>query len=95
MDKKRTLFEVVAEGDDKQLEQLLLEGKDERNVATLAVSLNFLIPLNSILIKISLNASSTGTQFCMKLLGKDIQGVPNYCAMFIRRKNKLHNVRRN
>ncbi len=37
MDKKRTLFDVVADGDDSTLEQLLLDGKEERNVATLAV----------------------------------------------------------
>lgn len=40
MDRKsRNLFEVVAQGYDVNLQRLLLEGKEERNVATLAVSL--------------------------------------------------------
>lgn len=34
----RTLFDVISEGDDVALQRLLLEGKEERNVATLAVS---------------------------------------------------------
>lgn len=34
----KTLFDVIAEGDDVSLQRLLLEGKEERNVATLAVS---------------------------------------------------------
>ena len=34
----KTLFEVVGEGNDVALQRLLLEGKEERNVATLAVS---------------------------------------------------------
>lgn len=39
MDKSmhKSLFDVVAEGDDITLQRLLLEGKEERNVATLAV----------------------------------------------------------
>ena len=36
----RTLFDVISEGDDVALQRLLLEGKEERNVATLAVSFN-------------------------------------------------------
>lgn len=38
MDHRKTLFDIVAEGDDITLQRLLLEGKEERNVATLAVS---------------------------------------------------------
>ena len=39
MDRKsNNLFDVVAQGDDISLQRLLLEGKEERNVATLAVS---------------------------------------------------------
>lgn len=39
MDKKsQDLFEIVARGDDLTLQRLLLEGKTERNIATLAVS---------------------------------------------------------
>jgi hypothetical protein len=34
----RSLFDVVAKGDAETLQILLLEGKEERNVATLAVS---------------------------------------------------------
>jgi hypothetical protein len=34
----RTLFDVISDGDDVALQRLLLEGKEERNVATLAVS---------------------------------------------------------
>lgn len=37
---KKTLFHVVAHGDDVSLQRLLLEGKEERNIATLAVSLH-------------------------------------------------------
>lgn len=37
MDLNKTLFDVIAEGDDVTLQRLLLEGKEERNVATLAV----------------------------------------------------------
>lgn len=37
--RNKTLFDVIAEGDDVTLQRLLLEGKEERNVATLAVSL--------------------------------------------------------
>jgi hypothetical protein len=36
--KTRTLFDVVGDGDDVALQRLLLEGKEERNIATLAVS---------------------------------------------------------
>ena len=36
---KENLFGVVAQGDDETLQRLLLEGKEERNIATLAVSL--------------------------------------------------------
>lgn len=35
---KQNLFGVVAQGDDVTLQRLLLEGKEERNIATLAVS---------------------------------------------------------
>jgi hypothetical protein len=39
MDRKsRSLFDIVAQGDAETLQLLLLEGKEERNVATLAVS---------------------------------------------------------
>lgn len=38
MDQRKSLFEVVAKGDDIFLQRLLLEGKEERNLATLAVS---------------------------------------------------------
>lgn len=38
MDHQKNLFDIVAEGDDITLQRLLLEGKEERNVATLAVS---------------------------------------------------------
>lgn len=39
MDKKsQDLFEIVAKGDDLALQRMLLEGKTERNIATLAVS---------------------------------------------------------
>lgn len=37
LNKSKTLFDIVAEGDDIALQRLLLEGKEERNVATLAV----------------------------------------------------------
>ena len=36
---KQNLFGVVAQGNDESLQRLLLEGKEERNIATLAVSL--------------------------------------------------------
>ncbi|KAG5681735.1 hypothetical protein PVAND_011144 [Polypedilum vanderplanki] len=36
LDKSKTLFDIVAEGNDVALQRLLLEGKEERNVATLA-----------------------------------------------------------
>lgn len=40
MDRKSTsLFEVVADGDESTLQRLLIEAKEERNIATLAVSL--------------------------------------------------------
>jgi hypothetical protein len=40
MERKSTsLFDVVAQGDDVTLQKILLEGKEERNVATLAVNL--------------------------------------------------------
>jgi hypothetical protein len=35
---KRNLFDFVAQGDDFTLQRLLIEGKEERNIATLAVS---------------------------------------------------------
>jgi hypothetical protein len=39
MDKKsQELFATVAAGDDLALQRILLEGKIERNIATLAVS---------------------------------------------------------
>lgn len=39
MDKKsQELFQVVAVGDDLTLQRILLEGRTERNIATLAVS---------------------------------------------------------
>jgi hypothetical protein len=39
MDKKSLdLFEIIANGDDLTLQRILLEGKTERNIATLAVS---------------------------------------------------------
>jgi hypothetical protein len=37
LNKSKTLFDIIAEGDDISLQRLLLEGKEERNVATLAV----------------------------------------------------------
>lgn len=41
MDRKtKNLFEVVADGDDIKLQRILLEGKEERNAATLAVIIN-------------------------------------------------------
>lgn len=41
MDRKtKNLFEVVADGDDIKLQRVLLEGKEERNAATLAVIIN-------------------------------------------------------
>ncbi len=36
--KASNLFDLVAKGDDVNLQRILLEGKEERNVATLAVS---------------------------------------------------------
>lgn len=42
MDRKSTsLFEVVAQGDDLLLQKLLLNEREERNIATLAVSIFF------------------------------------------------------
>lgn len=39
MDRKSTsLFDVVANGDECSLQRLLIEAKEERNIATLAVS---------------------------------------------------------
>lgn len=35
LNSSRTLFDVIAEGDDITLQRLLLEGKEERNIATL------------------------------------------------------------
>lgn len=40
--KNKSLFDIVGEGDDLTLQRLLLEGKEERNVATLAVSAKIL-----------------------------------------------------
>lgn len=38
LSRSKTLFDIVAEGDEIALQRILIEGKDERNVATLAVS---------------------------------------------------------
>lgn len=46
------LFQLVAQGDDVKLQRLLLEAKEERNVATLAVSLP--MEISNILINIFL-----------------------------------------
>lgn len=43
MDRKsRGLFDVVGKGDESTLQRLLLEDKEERNIATLAVSLTLI-----------------------------------------------------
>lgn len=43
MDRKsRSLFDVVAKGDETTLQRLLLDDKEERNIATLAVSLTLI-----------------------------------------------------
>lgn len=34
---ERNLFDVTADGDDQTLRKILAEGREERNVATLAV----------------------------------------------------------
>lgn len=71
MDRKSTsLFDVVAEGDESTLQRLLLEAKEERNIATLAVSLNHQAStwITDKLI-ITQFFSSTATRFSMKQLG--------------------------
>lgn len=49
--KVKNLFEVVADGDDIKLQRILLEGKEERNAATLAV----IIKMKSLVLKDELN----------------------------------------
>ena len=78
----RNLFDVVAQGDEISLQRLLLEDKEERNIATLAVSL-ISSSINDF--KLIISAYSTATQSFMKLLGTVSVDVSKSFAMFTRK----------
>lgn len=68
MDRKsKSLFEVVAQGDDVLLQRMLLEDKEERNIATLAVS-STQIRFQATSAHFNLHFS-TETRFCTRQLG--------------------------
>jgi hypothetical protein len=70
MDRKaKNLFEIVAQGDEIALQRLLLEGKEERNVATLAVKFSDFLHLLNRLTKFC--SFSMATQCFTKQLGMD------------------------
>lgn len=63
----KSLFDVVAQGDDVLLQRLLLEDKEERNIATLAVSST---PISFEVTSAQFNLHfSTETLFCTRQLG--------------------------
>ncbi|CAO1376408.1 unnamed protein product [Diamesa hyperborea] len=85
MDRKtKNLYELVADGDDTQLQQVLLEGKEERNAATLAHG-------NTVLHEASWKGYSRCVKVLCNIYPKDSQMSENSKEKLEAKKNRFIN----